>query len=239
MDTCQRLLMRNEELVPVTPKAFDTLLVLVERSGKVVEKSELMNLLWPDTFVEEGNLTFNISTLRKALGRNSENGQYIETIPRRGYRFVASVREVKTKTADLTVAEDDRWQAAPGEQKTETKTENQWWHKKTLVSFMAPSGLAIALGIFWNWQMHEAPATVGRIGSIAVLPFRQLGTDKDQDYLGAGIADSLVIRLNKIQKLVVRPTSSVLKYSAMGQDPERVGRELKVDAVLDGRFQRM
>src|SRR5215475_6585408 len=102
MDTCQRLLMRNEELVPVTPKAFDTLLVLVERSGKVVEKSELMNLLWPDTFVEEGNLTFNISTLRKALARNSENGQYIETIPRRGYRFVASVREVKTETADFS-----------------------------------------------------------------------------------------------------------------------------------------
>jgi DNA-binding winged helix-turn-helix (wHTH) protein/TolB-like protein/Flp pilus assembly protein TadD len=236
MDTCQRLLMRNEEVVPVTPKAFDTLLVLVERSGKVVEKSELMNLLWPDTFVEEGNLTFNISTLRKALGRNSENGQYIETIPRRGYRFVASVREVKTETADFSVAEDERWQAAANEQKTATKTESQWWHKKTLVAFMVPSTLAISLAIFWNLQMHVSKA--GTIGSIAVLPFRQLGAEKDQDYLGAGIADWLVIRLNSLEKLVVRPTSSVLKYSAAALDPQRVGRELKVDAVLDGRFQR-
>jgi DNA-binding winged helix-turn-helix (wHTH) protein/TolB-like protein/Flp pilus assembly protein TadD len=239
MDTCQRLLMRNEEVVPVTPKAFDTLLVLVERSGRVVEKSELMNLLWPDTFVEEGNLTFNISTLRKALGKNSENGQYIETIPRRGYRFVASVCEVKTETADSTTAEDNRWQAAANEQETEAKTESQWWHKKTLVSFMVPSGLAIALATFWIWQTRVAPGNAERIGSIAVLPLKQLGTDKDQDYLGAGIADSLVIRLNKLERLVVRPTSSVLKYSATGQDPERVGRDLKVDAVLDGRFQRM
>src|SRR5215831_19014907 len=147
--------MCNEKVVPLTPKVFDTLLVLVERAGRVVEKTELMNLLWPDTFVEEGNLTFNISILRKTLGRNSENGQYIETIPRRGYRFVASVCEVKTETADFTVAEDDRWQAGTEEQETKTKTEDQWWHKRTLVSFMLPSGLAIALAIFWNWQMQE------------------------------------------------------------------------------------
>src|SRR5262245_9013408 len=161
MDTCQRLLMRNEEVVPVTPKAFDTLLVLVERSGRVVEKSELMNLLWPDTFVEEGNLTFNISTLRKALGKNSENGQYIETIPRRGYRFVASVREVRTKTADFTVAEDDRRLAGAREQETETKTDGPWWHQKTLISFMAPSGLAIALATFWIWQTQTGTRNVG------------------------------------------------------------------------------
>ena len=95
VDTDQRLLMRNDEVVPDTPKVFDTLLALVERGGRVVAKAELMNLLWPDTFVEESNLTFNISTLRKALGKNSENDQYIETIPRRGYRFVATIREVQ------------------------------------------------------------------------------------------------------------------------------------------------
>jgi len=73
MDTNQRLLMRNDEVVPVTPKVFDTLLALVERGGRLVAKAELMSLLWPDTFVEESNLTFNISTLRKALGKDSEN----------------------------------------------------------------------------------------------------------------------------------------------------------------------
>jgi DNA-binding winged helix-turn-helix (wHTH) protein len=89
VDADQRLLMRDEKVIPVTPKVFDTLLALVERAGRVVEKSELMNMLWPDTFVEESNLTFNISTLRKTLGKNSENGQYIETIPRRRNYFLS------------------------------------------------------------------------------------------------------------------------------------------------------
>ena len=111
MNTDQRLLMRREKVIPITPKVFDTLLVLVERAGRVVEKTELMNLLWPDTFVEESNLTFNISTLRKALGKNSENGQYIETIPRRGYRFVASIREIQAETAGLVYVEDNGSQA--------------------------------------------------------------------------------------------------------------------------------
>jgi DNA-binding winged helix-turn-helix (wHTH) protein len=71
MDTDQRLLVRNDEVVPVTPKVFDTLLALVERGGRVVEKAELMNLLWPETFVEESNLTFNISILgKRSIHRN-------------------------------------------------------------------------------------------------------------------------------------------------------------------------
>jgi DNA-binding winged helix-turn-helix (wHTH) protein/TolB-like protein/Flp pilus assembly protein TadD len=248
MDTSQRLLMRNEEVVPVTPKVFDTLLALVERGGRVVEKAELMNLLWPDTFVEESNLTFNISTLRKALGKNSEDGQYIETIPRRGYRFVVGIREVQTEAAGLTDAKDNRSQATAKERERKSKTDGEIpspgkgpWRKayqKALFVFLVPSALVIALTSIWIWQMRMPAQKAGRIGSIAVLPFKQLGAEKEQDYLGAGIADSLIIRLNKLGKIAVRPTSSVLKYGASGKDPQLVGRELKVDAVLDGRFQR-
>src|SRR5215510_2836707 len=93
LDTGERLLLCNGEEVSLTPKVFDLLLVLVENSGHIFEKDELMKAIWPDSVVEEANLTRNISTLRKALGESQDTRQYIETIPWRGYRFVASVRE--------------------------------------------------------------------------------------------------------------------------------------------------
>src|SRR5215510_3571420 len=89
----ERLLERNGELVPLTPKVFETLLVLVENSGHVMAKDDLIRTLWPDTFVEESSLTQNISLLRRALDEASGSRQYIETIPKRGYRFVADVRQ--------------------------------------------------------------------------------------------------------------------------------------------------
>src|SRR4030095_8416957 len=90
----ERLLQRGDELVSLSPKVFDTLLILVENHGHVVEKKELMELLWPDTFVEESSLTQNISLLRRALTEGENNLQYIETIPKRGYRFIAKVNRI-------------------------------------------------------------------------------------------------------------------------------------------------
>jgi eukaryotic-like serine/threonine-protein kinase len=94
LDVDERLLMRDGRMTPLPPKVFDTLLVLVENSGRVVSKDELMQSLWPDTFVEESNLTQNISQLRRALGEGAAGAQYIETIPKRGYRFVAGVQSL-------------------------------------------------------------------------------------------------------------------------------------------------
>src|SRR6266496_3416009 len=93
LDATERLLLRDEQHVPLTPKAFETLLVLVEHGGHVIDKDELMRKVWPDTFVEEVNLAKNVSSLRKILGAE-QSDYYIETIPKRGYRFVAGVREV-------------------------------------------------------------------------------------------------------------------------------------------------
>jgi DNA-binding winged helix-turn-helix (wHTH) protein/TolB-like protein/Tfp pilus assembly protein PilF len=90
----ERVLLRGEEFVPLTPKAFDILLILLENDGRIVRKDELMKKVWPDTFVEEGNLTQNVSLLRKALGESSAGPQFIETVPRRGYRFVAPVNRI-------------------------------------------------------------------------------------------------------------------------------------------------
>src|SRR5271165_2690986 len=96
-DSEQRLLLRDGEMVPLVPKAIDTLHVLLEQRGRVVEKSDLMKLVWPDTTVEDVGLARNISILRKALGDDASDSPYIETIPRRGYRFAAAEVEPETK----------------------------------------------------------------------------------------------------------------------------------------------
>src|ERR1051326_7475778 len=99
LDAAERLLLRGDEPVPLTPKVFGILLALVEQSGHIVEKDELMRQVWPDSFVEEGNLTQNVSLLRKALGETSDGKPYIETVARRGYRFAASVKESRNHDA--------------------------------------------------------------------------------------------------------------------------------------------
>jgi len=103
LDPVQRLLLRRGKPVPLAPKAVETLLFLVEHSGRLVDKEELMKRVWPDTFVEEGNLTTNIHLLRKVLGKGSKGQEYIETIPRRGYRFTAEVKENLTESEDLPI----------------------------------------------------------------------------------------------------------------------------------------
>ena len=94
LDTDQGVVLREGKPVPLAPKVFETLLILVEHSGRIVSKDELMSRLWPDTFVEDSNLTFNIQQLRKSLGDNARNPAYIQTIARRGYRFIAGVEDV-------------------------------------------------------------------------------------------------------------------------------------------------
>jgi len=89
----ERQLLRDNQPVPLTPKSFDLLVVLVENTGHLLEKGELLKRIWPDSFVEEANLSVNVSALRRALGEGPNEHQYVETVPRRGYRFVAGVKE--------------------------------------------------------------------------------------------------------------------------------------------------
>ncbi len=105
IDPINRLLFRDNEIVPLTAKVFDILLVFVENSGKLLKKDEVMQQVWRDSFVEEGNLTRNVSTLRKALGDDPKAHQYIVTIPGRGYQFVAEVKKLTAETATLLIEE--------------------------------------------------------------------------------------------------------------------------------------
>src|SRR5215468_5559653 len=118
IDVANRLLLRDGEPLPLTPKAVDTLLALVQHNGQVLNKEELMKLVWPDSVVEEGNLTQNIYLLRKTLSEGSNGRNYIETIPRRGYRFVGAAHEAREEAADLLLAEQTNVQAVIEQKKT-------------------------------------------------------------------------------------------------------------------------
>ncbi len=104
-------LLRNREPISLTPKAFDTLLALIERRDRVVDKAELMRLVWPDSFVEEANLSQTIFVLRKTLGEGPDGRPFIDTVPRRGYRFGAGVREEIVKPA-TTVEQFAPWRGS-------------------------------------------------------------------------------------------------------------------------------
>src|SRR5690349_21512460 len=100
VDTDQKVLLHHDKALPLTPKLFETLLILVENSGRIVQKEQFMERLWPHTFVEEANLTSNIQQLRKSLGDNARQPQYIETVTKRGYRFIANVETVNNGVDD-------------------------------------------------------------------------------------------------------------------------------------------
>src|SRR5438128_1647059 len=103
LDAEKHRLLRAGDLVHLSPKSIDALIVLVQNAGKLLERDVLMQAVWADTFVEDANLTVAISHLRRALGQNGDTAEYIETVPRVGYRFVADVREVREKPAPLVV----------------------------------------------------------------------------------------------------------------------------------------
>ena len=110
LDLTQRILLREGQHVPLTLKAYETLRVLVENSGRILEKEELLNQIWPDTFIEEATLAKNVSTLRKVLAEGDGTREYIETIPKRGYRFVAGVKEAENGEATLILQEHIKMQ---------------------------------------------------------------------------------------------------------------------------------
>lgn len=203
--------------VPLTPKAFDTLLVLVENRGHILEKDQLMQRIWPDTFVEEANLANNISLLRKILGESEAEQTYIETIPKRGYRFSAAVRELR----------DDE---LAGE---------------TAVNARAGSGRNAGdkpLSEVLEWRIEEAAGEGPhrhRIKSMAVLPFKPILIDNRDEALELGMADTLITALSSLKDVVVRPTSTVRNYTSLEQDPVAIGRELRVEWVLDGSVQKL
>jgi TolB-like protein/DNA-binding winged helix-turn-helix (wHTH) protein len=233
LDAGQRVLLRDGELIPLAPKALDLLLALVETQGRVVGKGELLKRVWPDTFVEEGSLTQNISTLRKTLGHNGDGPQYIETVSKRGYRFVAPLKpaEVSPETQLPHSVLDGNGQGGHDRGPTPHIRLGRWG----LMSAAAAALVAIALAV--NMGIARRPAAKS-IGSLAVLPLENLSHDPEQEYFADGMTDALITNLAKIGALHVLSRSSVMPYKGTKKPISQIARELNVDAVVEGTVMR-
>src|ERR1051326_3446815 len=243
LKVAERVLLREGELVPLTPKVFDILVTLVEHGGQVVSKDDLMKRVWPNTFVEEGNLTQNISLLRKALGESPGGVQFIETVPRRGYRFVADTNESwNEKPAPppaipaVTSADSTPVVSIPN---TLSNTTGQSAITRRTPLYALVAGIVvlgiIAVVYFTGRGKTGDPAP---IQSIAVLPFVHESSDPDAEYINDKIAESLINSLSKLPQLGVVPRSVVASYKDREIDPRKVGQELNVRAVVTGRMTR-
>ncbi len=226
IDPDDRLLMRGDELVSLTPKAFDTLLLLVQKRGHLVEKTELMNIVWADCFVEEGNLTNAIWTLRKVLGDTGRVHKYVQTVAKHGYRFVGEVREVP-----CTEAERKAPSSRDGPQ-----PRARWRTRLLFIAALAILSMAAGAGVL---RLHKASgaapsAPSAPVHSLAVLPFRTLGSDDAHAYLSVGLADLIITKLAGTGEIVVRPTTAVLHYAGKPIDLAAVGQQQKVEAILTG-----
>jgi DNA-binding winged helix-turn-helix (wHTH) protein/TolB-like protein/Tfp pilus assembly protein PilF len=239
LDAQRRRLLREGEAVPLKPKDFDTLLALVEEGGHVLPKETIMERVWPGSFVEEGNLSLHISNLRKALGEKRDQHKYIVTVPGQGYEFVASVRELKENESDLVVTESSKTSIAIEEVAAyphylpAALSQN----KRRLMATVSLL-FVIGLGAYYFKARRETAATSTAVKSIAVLPFKPLAAANRDESLELGMADTLITSLSNIKGITVRPTSAVRQYSDLQQDAVAAGRELQVEAVLEGNIQR-
>ncbi|HEY4356622.1 MAG TPA: winged helix-turn-helix domain-containing protein [Acidobacteriaceae bacterium] len=253
-DPTNRLLSRDGDPIALAPRAFDTLLVLVERAGQLVTKTELLDIVWADSFVEESNLTVAISALRRALGEDPYQRKYIQTVSGHGYRFICPV--LTGTTAEAEASHVGEGVSTPSSQAVTEPTISKSAHAQPDTASAeaspqdaeparadaagverAPSrfGLwiwaavaAVAVIALVSWRLYVRHAERFEIHTLAVLPIRGTGVN---DYMLLGMTDALIGKVGTIA--VVRPTSSVLRYSiAPSVDAQAAGREQGADAVV-------
>jgi DNA-binding winged helix-turn-helix (wHTH) protein/TolB-like protein/Tfp pilus assembly protein PilF len=259
-------LLRDHAPIPLAPKAFDILVYLVSHGGSLVKRDELMQAVWPDSFVEETNLNVNISLLRKTLGTLPDGEPFIETVPRKGYRFNGTVVEdedsgsmqvepsgqtsqdfdrtpavgMAAVAAAATAAARETTPAEPTPSATPQAPGRGSLSPLPLrrIVFLSTVLLALALAaIFTLSRLRARSQTVKAANhSLAVLPFHGLSPNSSDEYLGLGLTDTLITRLSDLHKIAVRPIGMVRKY-ANAADPVEAGKELAVDSVLDGSIQ--
>ena len=225
LDPAERVLLHKGHAVALPPKALETLLVLVEKHGHVTEKAELLQRVWPNTFVEEATLTQNIFTLRKALGDSPDGHEYIETIPRRGYRFVAPVKAI-------------------GQPRVPAGSERQPYRTPALrlVLWAALSIIGVATAGFFFRARSRPPGTAPTVSRItlAVLPFQNFTPDSGQEYLSDGLTEEMITQLGGLNpaRLGVIARTSAMHYKSSTKTAEQIGRELGVDYLIEGSLRR-
>jgi DNA-binding winged helix-turn-helix (wHTH) protein/TolB-like protein/Flp pilus assembly protein TadD len=232
----KHLLLRYGKPLPLTPKAFEVLNVLVRNGGELFRKDDLLRKVWPDSYADAANLTVHITELNRTLGRTSDGREYVETIPRKGYLFQAPVKHLEQDAPEEPIGRahlPHDGDSGGGVREVSTPRRSRL--------LVAPAAAVLLLMGGWLYLKRRAkpPAERSRgAPSIAVLPFHSIGASPDQEYLGLGLPDALITRLGGVHQIVVRPTGSVTRYLKGEEDPVSAGRQLRVAAVLDGTIQR-
>jgi TolB-like protein/DNA-binding winged helix-turn-helix (wHTH) protein/Tfp pilus assembly protein PilF len=259
LDLSERQLFRDGKPVSLTPKAFETLVMLVSKRGHVVEKDDLLKEVWKDAFVEEANISRHVWMLRKTLGEN-ENGQsYIETIPRRGYRFLANVQEAgngsdqlvveRRSIVQITAEEDDDVVSRKSEfaENLEQKLLAAIRERQRWPGWRWGLGLSVlsllVIGVGGILYRASSSGNANKVGanvasmpsSIAVLPFVNGSNNPDVEYLSDGVTESLINSLSQLPAFKVIARNSSFKYRGKNVDPQEVARALGVEAILTGR----
>jgi len=225
-------LLRDGQPVTLPPKDLETLLVLVERAGHIVEKEELLEKVWPGVFVEEGNLARHIFNLRQVLGDTADGRKYIETIPKRGYRFVAAVHEDPEPAAPLLAGPQTSEQAPSMVPLPLGQKKSLWlWPLTSLVTLAVT---AVLVSHFW--PRNPSPQRV----MLAVLPFANLSGDVHEDYFADGLTEEMIAQLGQLQpaKLGVIARTSTVRYKDTRETAAQIARELGVGYLLEGSVRR-
>ena len=231
VESQRRLLLHDGQKVRLPSKAFEILVVLLEADGRLVEKDELMQRVWPDAVVEENNLTVNMSALRKALAESPGEHKYVVTVPGHGYQFVANVNrhagEAEGTNGDRMVS-DSHQITSPNVVNAVNKRRHGFW-----IILAALVVTTVAVYVVYSRRStarHEVPIT-----SIAVLPFANDTGDRNTEYLSDGITESLINRLSQLPAVKVIARSSAFKYKGTRADLKEVANDLGVQAILTGR----
>ena len=227
LDADQRVLLRQGKPLLLAPKVLDTLLAWVQNSGRIIEKEELMTRVWPDTFVEGSNLTYTIVQLRKMLRDDARHPRYIETIPKRGYRFIGDVEEVLSDMGIVSNELARRVKTPVVESDAAANPTSETIYAKQVE------------GIHVIEEHHDREGRAGviterRAASIAVLPFLDLSPDRDQEYFCEGLADELINSLASLPNLHVASRTSSFRFKSPTLDIREVGQRLNVNTVLEG-----
>ncbi len=258
LDTVQHSLLKQGSPIDITPKTYDTLLVLLHNHGRMLSKEELMQAVWPDSFVEESNLTQQVFMIRRALGESATEARYIVTVPGRGYRFSGDVRVVEENPErkragsnsvappGASVLSQPLEPSGPSEAKASVTVSlpspfahaTQKRNALLVISAFAALAVAVVAITKFVYLEHVRPQTALSPPSLAILPLQNLKHDVDSEFLGYSLADAIITKLDYISSLTVRPSSAVQKYRDKVIDIASVGADLKVDTLLTGSFLR-
>lgn len=234
LSPAEKRLAREGKLVSLAPKVFDTLVLLVENRGRLIGKDELLRALWPHSIVEEVALAHNVSQLRKALGDAAENPRFIETVPKRGYRFIAAVQECLEPQTASVASESGGAEAVSSIRHVRQPRAAL----RAAVAAVLVLACATAAYFFLSPNGKGVGGGLPAIHSLAVLPFENLSGDKAQEYFADGMTDELITELGTIGALRVVSRTSAMRYKGSHEPLRRIADELKVDAVVEGTVQR-